>query len=57
LTSHVVHKWIFDVQGTGNVEPLGGALLGLAEATSGGGRPSGSVMDDLADVAAEFPKP
>ena len=71
-------KKLVDVQGTGNVEPLGGALLGfagvdftgkyydsrrdgslvvIAEAAPGGGRPSGSMMSDLADVAAELPKP
>jgi hypothetical protein len=71
-------KKLVDVQGTGNVEPLGGALLGLAgvdftgkyydsrrdgslvviaESTPGGGHPSGSMMSDLADVAAELPKP
>lgn len=34
-----------------------GALLVIAEATSGGGHPDPAVLDDAAEVAAEFPVP
>jgi hypothetical protein len=36
---------------------LDGSLLVIAEATSGGGHPDPAVLDDAADVAAEFPVP
>jgi hypothetical protein len=71
-------KRLIDIDGSGDISPLAGAVLKLegvhfagdhyksrqagplvviAEATSGGGQPADSVMDDVADVAAEFPKP
>jgi hypothetical protein len=34
-----------------------GALIVIAETTSGGGRPRSEVLDDAADVAVEFPAP
>jgi len=36
---------------------LDGSLLVIAEATSGGGHPGPAVLEDAADVAAEFPVP
>lgn len=34
-----------------------GSLVVIAEATSGGGKPSTGVLDDVAEVAVEFPAP
>ncbi|MEV6873515.1 hypothetical protein [Amycolatopsis sp. NPDC051128] len=36
---------------------LDGSLLVIAEATSGGGHPEPAVLEDAADVAADFPMP
>lgn len=36
---------------------LDGALVVIAEATSGGGHPAPGVLEDAADVAAQFPVP